>query len=633
MNPVLLETLNEAQQEAVTAPLQPILVLAGAGTGKTRVLVHRIAFLSKQERLPFYAFLAVTFTNKAAQEMGARVGKLIRRDLQGIWLGTFHALTYRMLQRHSREAELPEPFQLIDEEDQLRLIRQLLPEKFPFSPKEAQHYINRRKDEGLRSFQYEPKPAEVPLFEFYRHYEDYCRRSGIVDFGELLLRSCELLEGHEALREHYRRRFQAILVDEFQDTNRVQYRWLRLLARDNLFVVGDDDQAIYSWRGAEVENLFRFRKDFPNHLLVRLEQNYRSTRAILEAANAVIRNNRRRLGKTLWTAREDGERLDRYCAEDEMDEAEFVAHSILDWLARGGRLDEVAILYRTHALSRPLELALQQAGVPYRVYGGVRFFERAEIKDALAYLRLVLNRHDDLAFLRAVQRPPRGIGAKTVAALQARSERDRCSLWQAAQRLIQERSLSRRAQKAVAAFMGEIERLSLEIAPHSLRDQVAHVLKATGLLTYYEQQERGALFKSRVENLKDLVSWAAVFVSSGEDDPLQELVTAAILASREDREGKLWGPHVQLMTLHAAKGLEFSLVFIVGLEEEIFPGKAAARSFEEERRLFYVGMTRARDKLYLSYAASRFIYGQRRSHRPSPFLKEVPEQLVMGCGW
>jgi len=613
----LLETLNEAQRRAVAAPLKPVLVLAGAGTGKTRVLVHRIAYLAATEGIPPYGFLAVTFTHKAAEEMARRVVHLLGRDLHGIWLGTFHSLCHRLLQRHACEAGLPEPFQLIDEEDQRRLIRQFLPSSFPFSPKAVQHAINRWKDRGLRSGEVEPKRGEEPLLECYRRYEAYCLQSGLVDFGELLLRSCELLEEHGALREQYRRRFQAILIDEFQDTNPVQFRWAKLLARDNLFVVGDDDQAIYSWRGADVENLFRFREEFPNHLLVRLEQNYRSTAPILETANRVIAHNRRRIGKTLWTDRRGGEPVDRYRAEDEWDEAEFVVCSIRAWLAQGRDLGEVALLYRSHALSRPFELALQEAGIPYRIYGGIRFLERAEVKDALAYLRLLVNRNDDLAFLRAAQKPPQGIGQRTLTLLQQRVEEERCSLWQAAVRTLQEKMLPSRSHRALAGFLEKVERLAHEVDGLSLSDQVEVTLRESGLREYYEEQERGLPLQRRVENLNGLVNWAESLNGS-----LKELVTSALLMGREDLAGG-GGPAVQLMTLHAAKGLEFPLVFLVGLEEEIFPGKGSGRDLEEERRLFYVGITRAKEKLCLSYARRRILYGRWQTQTPSRFLQET----------
>ncbi|GAB6066855.1 DNA helicase II [Methylothermus subterraneus] len=632
----ILAPLNPVQREAVTAPLRPMLVLAGAGSGKTRVLVHRLAWLMRVESMPPHALVAVTFTNKAAREIRGRVEELLRLDTQGMWLGTFHGLAHRMLRRHAPEAGLPEGFQVLDSDDQLRLIRTVLRElkldEGRFPPRQAQGYINACKDEGRRPEHLTAGDYfEQQMLAIYRRYEQHCRRVGLVDFGELLLRSYELLREHPALLEHYRRRFAHLLVDEFQDTNAIQYAWLRLLAGDDpkLFVVGDDDQSIYGWRGARVENIQRFCQDFPEHVLIRLEQNYRSTGHILEAANALIAHNRGRLGKRLWTAGPRGEPIRMYAAFNDLDEARFVVDRIQHWLEQGRRAGEVAVLYRSNAQSRLFEEQLIASGVPYRVYGGLRFFERAEVKSALAYLRLIQNRHDDPSFERVVNLPARSLGPRTLEAIRTRARFLGVSLWDAALDLCREQALPARAANALRGFMRLIEELDQAGRRLALADRVRYVIEGSGLIEHYSK-EKGVEGELRVENLKELVSAARQFalysVGLDEPDSLAAFLTQAALDAGESQADPN-ADSVQLMTLHAAKGLEFPLVFIVGMEEGLFPSLQSLEDsarLEEERRLCYVGITRAMEQLYLTYAECRRLYGREVYPRPSRFVREIP---------
>ncbi len=635
----ILDPLNEAQREAVSAPLQPMLILAGAGSGKTRVLVHRLAWLMQVAGMRPHALMAVTFTNKAAREMRGRVEDLLGIDTRGMWLGTFHGLAHRLLRRHHEEAGLPQSFQVLDSDDQYRLIRRILKEmrldEGRWPPRQIQWYINAHKDEGRRPDQVTAGDLfERQMLDIYHAYEHQCRRAGLVDFGELLLRTVEVLRNHPGLLTHYRRRFGHILVDEFQDTNTIQYAWLRLLAegQDNLFVVGDDDQSIYGWRGARVENLRRFQTDFPGHRLVRLEQNYRSTGHILSAANALIAHNRGRLGKKLWTAGGQGEPIAVYNAFNDVDEARFVVGRIQRWLEEGRRGREAAILYRSNAQSRLFEEQLLAAGIPYRVYGGLRFFERAEIKSALAYLRLIVNRDDDPSFERVVNLPARGIGPRTLDAVRDRARADAVSLWRAAESLCHSQALPGRARNALARFLRLIETLAEAVAPLSLADQVRRVVEETGLLAHYGK-EKGDQGEVRVENLKELVTAARQFslALGGEDEgstPLEAFLANAALEAGETQAGED-EDSVQLMTLHAAKGLEFPLVFMVGMEEGLFPSLQSLEDdtrLEEERRLCYVGMTRAMERLYMTYAECRRLYGRETYPRESRFLREIPSE-------
>ncbi len=636
MESSFVDGLNEAQCEAVTAAPGPMRILAGAGSGKTRVLTHRIAWLVDRGASPF-SFLAVTFTNKAASEMRRRVEGLLRQSVSGLWIGTFHGLSHRFLRAHWREAGLPEAFQIIDNDDQQRLVKRLMRaqalDEARYPPRMVQAFINGHKEAGRRARKVEAlaDPTQRALLQVYQAYETLCREQGLVDFAELLLATLEVMRGHPAVREHYQRRFRHTLVDEFQDTNLVQYEWLRLFgAGGHLFVVGDDDQSIYGWRGAEVENILRFERDHPGTRTIRLEQNYRSTGRILEAANAVIAHNAKRLGKTLWTAGREGRPVAVYAAYSGVDEAQFVIERIRRLLSEDGRPRDVAILYRSNAQSRLFEELLVRAGIPYRVYGGLRFFDRAEVKDALAYLRLAMNRDDDTAFERVVNVPTRGIGARTVEVLRAKARGDGTSLWAAAVVLVADGGLSGRAAAAVRGFVSLIERLSADAATTSLDALIEAILKETGLLDFYREEgrERG---EARGENLEELVSAARFFMAEEhEGQPVLEFLAHAALEAGEGQAGE-GQDSVQLMTLHAAKGLEFPVVFLTGLEEGLFPHERSLYDearLEEERRLCYVGITRAMRELTLSYAETRRLHGEDRYSPPSRFLAEIPDHLL-----
>ena len=641
----LLDDLNPAQREAVSAPPGHYLVLAGAGSGKTRVLTHRITWLNEVQGVPAHGILAVTFTNKAAGEMRARVDAQLRHGARGMWIGTFHGIAHRLLRLHWNEAKLPEAFQVLDSDDQLRLVKrvaqQLELDDGRFPPRQIAWWINAQKDEGRRPQHIQPgdDPWTDALRRAYALYQERCDRAGLVDFAELLLRAHELLRDNPALLAHYRARFGDLLVDEFQDTNAIQYAFVRVLAGDSgrVFVVGDDDQAIYGWRGARVENVQQFLRDFPGARTIRLEQNYRSTANILNAANAVISHNPDRIGKQLWTDSGEGEPVDVYAAYNEMDEARFVVERIRQWVREGGSWSEAAVLYRSNAQSRALEEVLLAEQVPYRVYGGMRFFERAEIKDTLAYLRLVANRGDDAAFERTVNTPVRGIGDRTLDEVRRRARERSVSLWQAASALVAENALAARARNAVAGFLSLIEALDAETTDLALKDRVDHVLARSRLREHWSSEARGQLdAESRLENLDELVSVASRFSRAELDEDQQsmsELVAFLSYAALEAGEGQAQADEdgVQLMTLHSAKGLEFPLVLLVGVEEGVFPSSKSLEEsgrLEEERRLAYVGITRARHKLVLTWAESRRIHGMDMYGMPSRFLREIPGHLL-----
>jgi DNA helicase-2/ATP-dependent DNA helicase PcrA len=634
----LLDGLNDAQREAVGAPLGAALVLAGAGSGKTRVLVHRVAWLIEVEGASPNGILAVTFTNKAAAEMRARIETLLGIPGGAMWIGTFHGLAHRLLRLHWRDAGLPQTFQILDSEDQSRLLRKVLKaldlDEARWVPREILWFINAQKDEGLRPkhIKDDGDPTRRQLVRIYQAYEEACQRAGVVDFAELLLRAYELWRDNPALLQHYRTRFRHVLVDEFQDTNAIQYKWLMLLAGPAglPFAVGDDDQSIYRWRGARVENLNQFRRDYPQAVLYKLEQNYRSTGTILKAANALIANNAGRLGKNLWTSGADGDRVKLYAAFNERDEADFVVNRIREWVDRGGARREVAVLYRSNAQSRVFEEAFLNARMPYRVYGGLRFFERAEIKDALAYLRLVASRADDTSFERVVNLPTRGIGAKTMDTLRDLARAHGTSLWLAAQTALQS-GLPQRAAQALHAFLQLIDKLGLEVAGLDLHEQVDRVIQTSGLIEHFKK-ERGERGEGRVENLLELVSAAKGFSPEGETDmqPLESFLAHAVLESGEGQADP-YADCVQMMTLHTAKGLEFPVVFLAGMEDGLFPHQrsiADLASLEEERRLCYVGATRAMRQLYITYAEQRRLYGVDQYGQPSRFIGELPADLI-----
>ncbi|HEI6753207.1 TPA: DNA helicase II [Legionella pneumophila] len=637
----LLKGLNEKQRDAVTSPLGNMLVLAGAGSGKTKVLVSRIAWLIEEQHLSPHAILAVTFTNKAAGEMRSRLSSMLSTPTLGLWVGTFHGLCHRLLRRHYKEANLPEQFHILDSEDQARVIKRVIlslnldPEQWQV--KQAQAFINSKKDEGLRpqhinALHYGPTKTLVSI---YKAYEDVCQTSGVIDFAELLLRTHELLRDNEEILAHYRERFQAILVDEFQDTNTIQYAWIRLLAGDHTAVlaVGDDDQSIYGWRGAKVENIQQFVHDFKDTQIIRLEQNYRSTAMILNAANALIHNNSTRMGKELWTAGSEGEKILVYSAFNELDEARFVTERIGMELNQGASADEIAVLYRSNAQSRVLEEALLRVGIAYRIYGGVRFFDRAEIKDTLAYLRLLVNPNDDTAFERVVNFPTRGIGEKTLDEVRQYARAEQCSLWDASKGILQSTGLGQRGSLALAKFIDLIEKLQVVVANKELDEQISDVIQHSGLYAHFSKI-KGDKSESRVDNLQELINAAKQFRYEYDEEE-ELLLVNSFLAHASLESGELQADEhersVHLMTLHAAKGLEFPIVFLVGMEEGIFPGRQSIEEpgrLEEERRLCYVGMTRAMRKLVLSYAEVRRQYGREEYHRSSRFLREIPQQFL-----
>jgi len=641
----ILNGLNPEQRLAVTLPHQSALILAGAGSGKTRVLTTRIAWLISTGAVSPHGILAVTFTNKAAKEMVTRLSAMLPINTRGMWIGTFHGLCNRMLRAHHREANLPQTFQILDSGDQLSAIKRLMKsmnvddEKYP--PREMQNFISGSKEQGLRANEVEAyDPYTRRKVEVFAEYDAQCQREGVVDFSELLLRCYDLLSRNTELREHYQERFKHILVDEFQDTNPLQYRWLKLLAgspssqpspsggrgnrveQSSIFAVGDDDQSIYAFRGAHVGNMQELLRDFHVENVIKLEQNYRSHGNILDAANALIQNNRNRLGKNLWTSESGGEKLRVYEAANDVDEATFIVEEIQQLRREGVNLKEIALLYRSNAQSRVLEHALVSAGLPYRVYGGLRFFERQEIKHALAYLRLMQNNDDDNALLRIINFPTRGIGARSIEQLQEMAKINSTTLWDAAAR----------SGGKVSAFVALIESLRSETSELPLPEIVDHVLNHCGLVPLY-QNESGAKMREaqeRLENMNELVNAATLFVHENEDDSLTAFLAHASLEAGEHQAGDQ-DDALHLMTVHSAKGLEFHTVFITGLEEGLFPHQNSQREeggLDEERRLMYVALTRARRKLYLSFAQSRMLHGQVSYGMASSFLRELPDILL-----
>lgn len=638
----IISSLNDPQREAVTAEMKPILVLAGAGSGKTRVLTHRIAWVCEVGGLSPFSILAVTFTNKAANEMRGRVEQMLGISARAMWVGTFHGLAHRMLRAHWQDANLPQTFQILDSDDQLRMVkravRQMELDEAQWPPKQAQWFINQCKDEGLRAAHVDPgnDPIRQQLLQIYRLYEDMCQRAGVIDFAELLLRSLELIRDNDPIRQHYQHRFQHILVDEFQDTNAIQYAWLRLMAgpQTPVFVVGDDDQSIYGWRGAKIENIQHFERDFPATQVIRLEQNYRSTSTILNAANALIDNNQGRMGKELWTDGEQGEPILYYNAYNEKDEARFVVDRIQNWMDEGRSRNEIAILYRSNAQSRQFEEYLVSRGIPYRVYGGLRFFERAEIKDTLAYLRMLSNPLDDTSFERTINHPPRGLGQKSVDQIRTYAREKSLSLWTAAHDLVQGGQLTARAKTAVSAYIDLIINMKNDSQILGLSEQIRLCIETSGLKAHFDKDktEKG---EARRENLQELIGAGKSFdvEHDAELDDMSALDAFLAHAALEAGEGQAddWEECVQLMTLHSVKGLEFPLVFMVGMEEGLFPHQRSAEEpgrMEEERRLCYVGITRAREQLVMSSAEVRRLYGNDNYNVVSRFFKEIPAQYI-----
>ncbi|MDV7106226.1 DNA helicase II [Vibrio sp. TH_r3] len=637
---LLLDGLNDKQRQAVGAPLENMLILAGAGSGKTRVLVHRIAWLLSVENASPFSIMSVTFTNKAAAEMRGRIEDLTKGSASGMWNGTFHGICHRILRAHYLDADLPQDFQILDSEDQQRLLRRLIKaqnlDEKQWPARQAAWWINGKKDEGLRPKHIDAyqDPITQTWLQVYSAYQEACDRAGLVDFAEILLRATELLRDKTFIREHYQARFSHILVDEFQDTNNIQYAWLRLMAgkTSHVMIVGDDDQSIYGWRGAKIENIHKFTEEFPSVTTIRLEQNYRSTKTILKAANELIGNNTERMGKELWTDGSEGEQISVYSAYNELDEARFAVSKIKEWQEHGGALTDCAMLYRNNAQSRVLEEALIQARLPYRIYGGMRFFERQEIKDALSYMRLMANRRDDAAFERVVNTPTRGLGDKTLETIRLAARERGATMWQASVALLEERVFAGRAAGALGRFIELINALEDDTSELPLHQQTDHVIKSSGLFAMYEQ-EKGEKSQARIENLEELVTATRQFEKPEEADDMTLLSAFLSHAALEAGEGQAdeFDDAVQLMTLHSAKGLEFPLVFMVGVEEGMFPSQMSAEDasrLEEERRLCYVGMTRAKEKLYITYAEMRRVYGQDKYHKPSRFIKELPENCL-----
>ena len=634
----ILNNLNPAQEEAVTSDKKHLLVLAGAGSGKTRVLVHRIAWKIQVDGLSPYSILAVTFTNKASREMRERIEELMGMSLRGMWVGTFHGLAHRLLKAHWRDVNLPENFQILDSDDQLRLVKRVMramdldEQRWP--PKQAQWWINGQKDEGLRAahIQEGGDPYLATMLRIYREYEATCERLGVIDFAELSLRALELWKHKPDVLDHYQQRFRHILVDEFQDTNAVQYAWLRLLAGkvSAVTAVGDDDQSIYGWRGAKVENILSYSRDFAETHTVKLEQNYRSTSNILNAANAVISKNAERLGKSLWTDAGEGEAIALYAAFNEHDEARYIADRLHSWVHEGNRREDAAILYRSNAQSRVLEAALLQADIPYRIYGGQRFYERLEIKNALAYLRMMLNCHDDVAFERVVNIPARGIGDRTLELIRELSREQGCSMWSAASTIVSEKRLAARASNAISVFIELVNEMSGQLDELPLSEQAENAIQHSGLVDMY-RREKGERGQARVENLEELVSACRNFEAEDNDLPVLPQFLDQVALDSGDRQADPDQDAVQLMTLHSAKGLEFPLVFLAGMEENLFPHKMSLDEpgrLEEERRLAYVGITRAMQKLYLTFAESRSIYGTESFNSVSRFVRDIPTDYI-----
>lgn len=633
----ILTDLNEAQNAAVTTDAPHALILAGAGSGKTKVLVHRVAWYLQTGQSLDHGILAVTFTNKAAGEMKGRIQNLMGRSVQNMWIGTFHGIAHRFLKLHWKEAGLKESFQIIDSDDQLRVIRRIVRDleldESGWSAKEIQYKINSWKERGLRSKKV-PKAndrIEDVLKTVYHDYELVCERSSSVDFAELLLRVYELWSTQPRIKEDYLQRFRHILVDEFQDTNRLQYEWLKLLVgeKGNLFVVGDDDQSIYSWRGAKVENMQLFQRNFPDHEIVRLEQNYRSTSNILEAANSLITNNSKRIGKRLWTDGIEGEKIKLYSAYNERDEARYVVESIKNSFERGMNLSSHAVLYRVSAQSRVLEDALRENDVSYRVFGGFRFYERAEVKDVMAYLRLLFSREDDPAFERVINFPPRGIGLKTMEKVRRLAKNEQLSLWLAFSQLSELGQVSTKARSAFEQFSTQITSFKEICSFEDLGDIIIKVVDIFDLENHYKKDKQGRGL-DKIENLQELVAAARDFSPIEGEEPLSAFLAHAALESGEDQADSE-SDYVQLMTLHSAKGLEFKQVFLVGLEEGLFPHQRSLSDLgqlEEERRLCYVGITRAEETLTMTYALSRQLHGSEHRAGLSRFVREIPADLI-----
>lgn len=643
----LTSSLNDRQLEAVTTSTENSLVIAGAGSGKTKVLIHRIAYILENFAVSTFNILAVTFTNKAANEMRERIEQMMHSSIGGMWIGTFHGLCHRMLRQHYAEAGLPEAFQIIDQDDQTKIIKKIHTamglDETKWPPKKSVSYINNKKESGLESkdINAQNNPTESVLLHVYNNYENQCKISGLIDFADLLLKTYKLLQQNDHIRQSYKDRFKFILVDEFQDINNIQYMWLKAISgmldnpkeTNTVMVVGDDDQSIYSWRGAEIAHILSFSKEYPGVKTIRLEQNYRSTGNILEAANAVIAKNGGRLGKSLWTDGDKGSPIYLYHSSNEVDEASFISNQIMAWRQNGKSIEDVAILYRSNAQSRMIEEILNRNQIPYRIYGGLRFFDRAEIKDALCYMRLVANQNDNAAFDRVINQPARGIGKQTLESVREYANTHGTSLYEAAHNTVVKSLLSARACTALAGFIDLITSMKNEITDKTLGEAATIIIAKSKLKEFYlhDNKEQG---QTKVENLEELINAAQVYISADEDNhnpSLSEFLAHSTLAT-DNRESNKDNPNaVSLMTLHSAKGLEYNLVFLTGLEEGLFPHKMSILEgdrLEEERRLCYVGITRAKEKLCITHAATRRLHGSENYQTPSRFLYEIPDELL-----
>ena len=639
-----LNDLNEAQRNAVCNLSQNCLVIAGAGSGKTRVLIQRILWLIEDNDYSPYSILAVTFTNKAAREIKTRLSNTLNIKIESMWVGTFHGICHRILRSNYQKALLPKNFQVIDSEDQIRIIKRIMKENeienSQIQPKQVAWYINKKKDQSVRSNKTKDDDfITIQYNKIYKIYEDYCNNSGLVDFGEIILRTLELFQKNIETRKYYHNLFKTILIDEFQDTNTIQYDLVRILTSNDtsIFAVGDDDQSIYGWRGAKVENIEKLQKDYNGIKIFRLEQNYRSTGNILDAANSVILNNNSRMGKNLWTEDKSGDLIKIYSANDEIDEANFVVENIESLVQNNFKRDEISILYRSNAQSRVFEEKLISKGIPYKIYGGFRFFERSEIKDVIAYMRLAVNHNDDNSFERIINTPVRGIGEKTKATLRDFSKKEKISLFEAIPvALKNENIFTKKASESLNEFFKLINLIKDILSKEDLPFQINEIIKQTKIKSTYEKSKTEQS-RSKLENLDELISAAQEFLNVDLDDNetvLDAFLTHTSLESGEG-QGDEWDECVQLMTLHSSKGLEFPIVFLVGLEENLFPSRMSIEedNLEEERRLCYVGITRARKNLYISYAQLRRQYGTENFCMPSRFLKEIPQEIVEEIGF
>ena len=637
-----LDNLNEAQRDAVCSLSLNSLVIAGAGSGKTRVLIQRILWLIEDNNFSPFSILAVTFTNKAAKEIKSRLSESLDTNIESMWVGTFHGICYRILRTNFKEVDLPKNFQIIDSDDQVRIIKRIMKdneiENSQIIPKQVAWYINKKKDQSIRSDKVSDDDfLSIQYNKIYKIYEEYCNSSGLVDFGEIILRTLELLQKNKEKRKYYNNLFRSILIDEFQDTNTIQYQLIKFLAGNSssIFAVGDDDQSIYGWRGAKVENIKKLQKDFEDIEVFRLEQNYRSTGNILEAANNIILNNDSRMGKNLWTEDKSGDLIKIFSASDEIEEANFVIDTLQNFVSEDYSKNEVAILYRSNAQSRIFEEKLIANGIPYRIYGGFRFFERAEIKDVIAYMRLAVTNSDNNSFERIVNNPPRGIGEKTKNILRGITKEKNKPLYESAKEAIENSLVPNKAMQSLIEFLNIIETISSILQKDELPHQISEIIKITGIKSVYEKS-KSEQSRSKLENLDELVSAAHEFVNVDLEENetiIDAFLTHTSLESGEG-QGNEWDDCIQLMTLHSSKGLEFPIVFLVGLEENLFPSRMSIEedNLEEERRLCYVGITRARKKLYISHAQIRRQYGTDNYCMPSRFLNEIPENVIEEIG-